>query len=194
MTEYLLVAAIVFGVNLMPAFGPPTWSVLVVLQVNLGLEPAILVPLGAISAASGRLILALGARHFRPRMSDRRLRGLDELKLELTANRGRSAAGVGLFLLSPLPSAQLFIAAGLMELPLRPLTLAFLAGRLVSYSIYVTAATVAASSLSELLGDSLLSPLGIALQLLMIGGLVLLVRIDWLKLLRGAGSDEAPHP
>ena len=29
MTAYVLVAAIVLGVNLLPAFGPPTWAVLV---------------------------------------------------------------------------------------------------------------------------------------------------------------------
>ena len=37
-----------------------------------------------------------------------------------SANRGRSAAGLGLFALSPVPSGQLFVAAGLMTVELVP--------------------------------------------------------------------------
>lgn len=34
MEDYLLLFLIVFGVNLMPAFGPPTWTILVVYRLN----------------------------------------------------------------------------------------------------------------------------------------------------------------
>lgn len=197
MAEYLLAAGVVFGVNLLPAFGPPTWSVLVVLQVNLLLDALVLVPLGALMATSGRLVLATGARRFRGRLSPRRLEGLEAVLERLTANRRRSLAGLGLFLVSPLPSAQLFIAAGILDAPLRPLAAAFLAGRLVSYSLYVGLATVAAENLGGITADSLRSPLGLALQLAMVAGVIALVRIDWLRLLgrdrlqgteRGRGS------
>lgn len=55
----------------------------------------------------------------------------------LVGDRRRAAAGLGLFALSPLPSAQLFVAAGLLRVRLVPLTLAFFSGRLISYSLYV---------------------------------------------------------
>lgn len=95
--------------------------------------------------------------------------------MALTANRARSAAGLGLFLVSPLPSGQLFVAAGLMSVPLLPLTGAFLAGRLVAYSIYVSVGTVAAHSLGAVALDALTSPLGLALPLLMLAGLAIMV-------------------
>ena len=190
--QYLLAAAIVFAVNLLPAFGPPTWSVLVVLQINLDLAPAVLVVTGAAAAAAGRLVLALTARHFRGRMSERRLENLDAVATELSASRARGAATLGLFLISPLPSAQLFIAAGLLDAPLRPLLAAFVAGRLIAYSVYVSVATVAADQLGELLADALRSPLGIAIQIAMLAGLVALLRVDWIAVLRrGAGGR---HP
>lgn len=185
MEEYLLAAAVVFVVNLMPAFGPPTWAVLVLLQVNLGLEPAALVLIGAVSAASGRLLLALGARRMRGRMSAERLDNLDLVAERLTASRTRGLGALALFLVSPLPSAQLFIGAGLLDAPLRPLIAAFLVGRLVAYSIYVGLATVAADNLGELVGETLGSPLGIAIQLLMLGGLAALLKIDWSRVLGG---------
>lgn len=73
-----------------------------------------------------------------------------------------------------LSSGQLFVAAGLMTVPLAPLTAAFLVGRLVSYSIYVSAGTIAAHSLGSVALDALTSPLGMALQLLMLAGLAIL--------------------
>lgn len=179
LAQYAIALAIVFGVNLLPAFGPPTWALLVFFSLDFDLPGAPLVIGGAVAAASGRLLLASGARRLRPRFSPARLRRLDRTQAELTANRGRSAAGLGLFALSPIPSGQLFVAAGLMTVALLPLTLAFFAGRLVSYSIYVTAASIAEDNLGDVVLDSLTSPLGIGLQLLMLAGLGFLL---------GAGS------
>lgn len=34
MSDWLLVVATIFGVNLLPAFGPPTWAVLVFFRLN----------------------------------------------------------------------------------------------------------------------------------------------------------------
>jgi uncharacterized membrane protein YdjX (TVP38/TMEM64 family) len=109
----------------------------------------------------------------------------------LVGSRGKALAGLGLFALSPVPSAQLFIAAGLLTVPLVPLTAAFFAGRLVSYSIYVGAATAARDSLGSVLGDAFGSPLGIALQLAMLAGLVLLLRFDWAGMLRRRSVGRA---
>lgn len=193
MGDYLLAIAVIFGVNLMPAFGPPTWSILVLFNLNFDLEPYLLVPLGALAAASGRFTLASGARRLRPRFPRRYLENLDAAEQALTASNTRAYAGLGLFALSPVPSAQLFVGAGLLTVRLLPLTLAFFSGRLVSYSIYVGASSVAKDNLGEIVGDSLTSPLGIALQLVMLAGLVLLVRLDWARIL-GRGRDRPTQP
>jgi hypothetical protein len=68
--------------------------------------------------------------------------------------------------------------------PLVPLTAAFFAGRLVSYSLYVGAASAARESLSSVLDDAFASPVGIAVQVALLAGLVLLVRFDWAGALR----------
>jgi membrane protein YqaA with SNARE-associated domain len=189
-SEYLIAFAAIFAINLLPAFGPPTWSLLVLLTLNFDLAPAPMVIGGALAAASGRLVLALGARRLRGRFSQERLDSLAAAQEALTRGRARTVVGLGLFALSPIPSAQLFVAAGLLNVRLLPLTAAFFCGRLVSYSLYVGAATVASDSLGAIVGDSLTSPLGIAVQLAMLLGLVALVRVDWRRVL-GDRPDQS---
>jgi uncharacterized membrane protein YdjX (TVP38/TMEM64 family) len=173
--QLALVLAVVFAVNLLPAFGPPTWAVLVFFSLDFDLPAVPLVIGGALAAASGRFVLASGARRLRPRFSAARIERLDRAQATLSADRRRTAAGLGLFALSPVPSGQLFTAAGLMTVPLLPLTAAFFAGRLVSYSIYVGVANLAEDNLGDVALEALTSPLGMGLQLLMLIALALLL-------------------
>jgi hypothetical protein len=166
--QFAVAVAVVFAVNLLPAFGPPTWSLLVFFTLDFDLPGAPLVIGGALAAASGRFVLASGARRLRPRLSAARLASVDRVQRALSGNRRRTVAGLGLFALSPVPSGQLFTAAGLMTVSLPPLTAAFFAGRLVSYSIYVGVATIAERSLGSLALDALTSPVGLALQIAML--------------------------
>jgi membrane protein YqaA with SNARE-associated domain len=175
LAQLALALGVVFAVNLLPAFGPPTWAVLVFFSLDFDLPAVPLVLGGALAAASGRFLLANGARRLRPRLSPARIGRLDRAQEALSADRTRTVAGLGLFALSPVPSGQLFTGAGLMTVPLLPLTAAFFAGRLVSYSIYVGAASIAADSLGDVVVNALTSPLGMALQLLMLVVLGVLV-------------------
>ncbi len=92
-------------------------------------------------------------------------------------------ATLAFFAISPLPSAQLFIAAGLLEMDLVPLTLAFLAGRLVSYSIYLSAASLAERHFGDVLGRIFGSPWSIAVQLILLAGVSVLPFINWKDIL-----------
>jgi uncharacterized membrane protein YdjX (TVP38/TMEM64 family) len=181
--DYLAVAGIVFALNLLPAFGPPTSAVLVSLTLSLDLRSAPLIICGALAAAAGRFVLANGARLLRPRLSDERRRHLAAAEGYLEENRARTFLGLGLFALSPVPSGQLFTAAGLMEVRLLPLTAAFFAGRIVSYTIYVTGASAIKESFGDAVLDAVTSPIGVAVQLVALLGLALLLRIDWADVL-----------
>jgi membrane protein YqaA with SNARE-associated domain len=191
---YLVLAGVVLGVNVLPAFGPPTWAVLVFFRLQSSLAAVPLVLIGALAAASGRLLLAYASRAFRSRLSEQRIESLEAARDAVGGSRKRAAAGLGLFALSPLPSAQLFVGAGLLAAPLVPLTAAFFAGRLVSYSIYVAAASAAKHSFGSILQRSFTSPTGIALQVLMLAGLVALLKVDWARILIGRrGPQEGQH-
>jgi hypothetical protein len=185
MLPYIEVAAVVFAVNLLPAFGPPTWAVLVLFHLTRDLAPVPLVAVGAVAAASGRFVLAVGTRRLKPHLPKRYVANAEAAGRLVTERRRAAVAGLALFAVSPLPSAQLFEAAGLADVRLVPLTLAFSAGRVVSYSIYVAgAAALKATDLGQVVIDSLRSPWGIAVELLMLAGLVLLGRVDWSRFAR----------
>jgi membrane protein YqaA with SNARE-associated domain len=192
MLPYRALVGVVFGANTLPAFGPPTWSLLVFFRLQSHIPAVPLVLIGALAAASGRLVLAFASRRFRKRLTTERLEHLAAARDALAGGRKRALAGLGLFALSPVPSSQLFVAAGLVDVPIVPLTGAFFTGRLVSYSIYVTAATAVKHSFGSAITGAFTSPLGIALQLLMLAGLVALMRIDWATLLaRRSGNSTA---
>ncbi len=180
--QYLLVALGVFVLNVLPAMAPPTWTVIVLVTLNTDLHLAPLVLIGAIAATLGRTTLAIGFHRLRGWLPAGYVRNVTNAGSLLSAHRGRRAAAVGMFLLSPLPSAQLFEAAGLMGVRLAPLAAAFCIGRTATYSIYASGAGLAkASGWGELIKSTLTSPWGIALQVASLLLLVVLGRIDWAK-------------
>lgn len=182
MTPYLILFAIVLGVNLMPAFGPPTWSVILLYGLNSDLPLVPLVLTAALAAALGRFFLAHGFRLLSGRIKGKTRRNLDAARKALERNRRSGLLALGLFALSPLPSAQLFEAAGLARVPLLGFTAAFFAGRIISYAIYAgTAKGIGDSSLGDSFRHALTSPLGLGLQFLMIALLVAFTQVDWAK-------------
>jgi uncharacterized membrane protein YdjX (TVP38/TMEM64 family) len=186
---YALVAGAVLGINLLPAFGPPTWAVLVLFTLHGDYLEPVLVLVGALAAAGGRLLLAHGTRRLRRFVPARQRDNLEAAGELLTRRRTRSVAGLALFAVSPVPSAQLFEAAGLMTVRLLPLTAAFFVGRTVSYAVYVGGAKkLSETDTGEVLLSSLTSPWGVAFQVAMLVGLVLLARVDWRR--RFAGHHE----
>lgn len=106
---------------------------------------------------------------------------MNHLAKYFAGDRRRFYLVLTLFLTSPISSAQLFEAAGLMKsIALRPLVVAFAIGRLFSYSFYVTSVSVLkASNIGEIILHELTSPVAIVIQIAMIVGLILLGNIDW---------------
>ena len=185
-TPYLILFAIVLGVNLLPAFGPPTWSVVVLYGLNSNLKLVPLVLVAALAAALGRLLLALGCRHLSGWIKGKTRRNLDAARDAIQRHRRGGWLALGLFALSPLPSAQLFEAAGLARVPLLGFTAAFFVGRTISYTIYgATAKGIGESSLGDSFRHVMTSPLGLGLQIAMIALLVGFTQIDWAKRLGG---------
>ena len=178
--ELFVLIAIVFLFNLAPAFAPPTWTVLVLFSLNSHLSPFLLVTFGALAAASGRFILAHATGLLRNKISRKTKENLLLVGRVLERNPKGKFVSLMLFALSPLPSAQLFEAAGLMGMRLLPLTALFFSGRIISYSIYVTGGTtLKEQGLSELIVNNLKSPVGIGIQILSLFGIYLLTKIDW---------------
>lgn len=182
MGQYFILAALVFGINLLPAFAPPTWVILVFYKLNSNLDSISIIVIGVIAAASGRYILALGTRAIRFKLKPQYVENLDVIRKRLTRGRKGYFLYFLFFVIAPIPSAQIFEAAALMNARLIPITCAFMIGRSVSYSISVLgASTLKENAMSTALLDSIKSPWGIAIQIAGLLGLYLLLKVDWSK-------------
>jgi uncharacterized membrane protein YdjX (TVP38/TMEM64 family) len=183
MEMYLFAIVIIIAMNALPAFAPPTWLVLVFFLLNNHLNPVALVVLGVASATCGRAILAWYFRKFSHLVPTRFSQNMEHAGTFLSSNQSKRLAILALFLISPISSAQLFEAAGMAKtVSLKPLLVAFAAGRTISYTAYVTGASVvAASSIGEVIIHDLKSPWAIAAQIAMILALIGLGSIDWKK-------------
>jgi uncharacterized membrane protein YdjX (TVP38/TMEM64 family) len=184
--EYLALVAAILIANAVPAFAPPTWTILIFFLINYDLNPIALVILGVTSATAGRGFLAWYFRKFAHLVPTRFSKNMEFAGHYFQKDSGKKYAILALFLLSPISSAQLFEAAGFMKtVALKPLLAAFAVGRTVSYTTYVSgAAVLAASNFGDVIIHELRSPLAIATQIAMIIGLVALGSVDWKKRLK----------
>ena len=181
MSHYLLAVAVIAGANLLPAFAPPTWSILVFFTLRYHMNPVALVLLGVLSATLGRAILANVFRGIRSWLPKGYVANMERIGMKIKENPKRALSLLTLFFLSPISSAQLFEAAGIIKaIALGPLLLAFAGGRLISYSIYVSGASVLKeTSLGQIIRNELASPLAIAIQVLLILSLIALGNVKW---------------
>jgi membrane protein YqaA with SNARE-associated domain len=175
---------VVFVINLLPAFAPPTWTTMSFIGLTVpNIDVLLLALVAATAATCGRVALAKLSRAVvrQKLLTEQARRNVDAIK---TGIENRKAMTVGTFLgysLSPLPSNYLFIAYGLTSLPIAFLSIPFFIGRFVSYAFWTrTASTIGDwldwdwfESASYFLAYFLLS------QLLLIPVIYAFTRIDW---------------
>ena len=185
--EAVAIFLVIFALNVVPAFAPPTWTALSFIAVSYQVNLILLVTVGAAAATAGRLTLAkLSKVVVRQKLLSKRTReNVDEIKVRLER---RPKLTFGIFLLyafSPFPSNNLFIAYGLTGLDLRVVAIPFLIGRLCSYSFWAATSRGVAQRLA--LENGVLRPYFsyyfIASQVFTLFTIYLFTRVDWRALL-----------
>ena len=189
MTSLALLFLVVFGLNVLPAFAPPTWMVISFFGLRHDAANTWLVAgVAAVAATAGRLVLArLARRIVSSRWIGKAMR--DNLKgVAATIERRKTTSVVAflLFAFSPLPSNVLFLAYGMTRAPLHLLAIPFFIGRFASYAVAYTGGMLA----SRWLEPDLDGPIGwiyfVLTQLLWLGLVYAFARIDW----RQSGKDR----
>jgi hypothetical protein len=189
MRAIALLFLVVFSINLVPAFAPPTWMVFSYIGFRyVTVNIALLAVVGATAATLGRMTLAKMARVvIRQRfMSDSTRENVDAIR-EYLEPRRKLTFGVFLFYaFTPFPSNYLFIAYGLTTMPLRMIALPFFIGRSVSYSFWgLTASSVARRiTLGSTDAMSYLSIYFVVSQALLLALIYVFMRVDWRALFR----------
>jgi hypothetical protein len=184
--NWLVVWALAVALNAVPAFMPPTWSVLAYFHLYHGLPVVPLAIVGALGATTGRTVLAVGSRAFGDRFVPASWRAnVEALVATLQSRPTLALPSLALFALGPVPSNHLFVAAGLARAPLPPILVVFASARFVSYVLWVGAANAADRSLRENFGARLGGWGAVALQLVGFALIILLMRLDWRRILPG---------
>ena len=182
---WLVVWGLGVALNVVPAFMPPTWVMLAYFHLYHGLPVVPLAVVGALGASTGRAILALGSRAFGARFLPAAWSGnIVALVETLQSQPTLAVSSLALFALGPVPSNQLFIAAGLARAPLPPILLVFGIARCISYVLWVSAAQLADQSLREALGSRVGGWGMIAIQLAGFAVIIVAMQIDWRRLLQ----------
>jgi len=164
--RYLLFALLVLAINVAPIFGPPTWAVVLFYRLNTSMNSVAMIVIAVLCATLGRYLLALTFSKLRHRLKPQYIENLASARNFLDRGRSSRAIYFAVVAVSPLPSAQIFEAAGLMGARLLPLMGAFACGRAVTYTLYsLGAASVKGTSIGSVLLDGMKSPWGIALQI-----------------------------
>ena len=184
MLTLLFIFAAVFITNLLPAFAPPTWALLVFFKLQTPVNPLALVIIGVLGAVLGRYFLARASSKLGPRLRESTRENLRSAAQLIESKKSINYLTLILFALSPVSSAQLFEAAGLTGINLQPLLMAFVIGRSISYSGYVYGATALKhTSLAKILAAGFTSPWAIAIQVLLLLAFIPLTRINWRRFL-----------
>lgn len=182
-----LVFLVVLGLNLLPAFAPPTWIALSFFSYKFpDNDIAMLALVGATAATLGRVILAKSARVLvRGKLLSGETRlNIDAIKEKLQGKKTLTAGASLFYAFSPLPSNYLFIAYGLTTLELRLLALPFFLGRLIGYNFWAHLGSAAAHKLAIEAPQSYMSAYFVAVQVACLAAVYVFTRIDWRRLLQ----------
>lgn len=183
---YLILALVIFSVNVIPAFMPPTWIILAFFYITFDLKLLPTVLIGAFCATMGRICLALLARYyFTPFLSKKGEENYKALGNFLNKNQKISIPLVIAYAFIPIPSNQVYMAVGMARADIRFFAATFFVGRIISYSFWVVAAHRFQESFEGIFIHHFQRPSTILIEVLGLFLLWFLSRIPWKRLLEG---------
>ncbi len=175
--NYVTLAIVILVINIVPLLMPPTWSVLAFFYIKDHLDLLHTVILGAVFATIGRIILYwLSKKYFRKLLSKRSKQNYLDLGKYLNRKKHLTILGILTYAFFPIPSNQVFIAAGLASFDIKILATCFFLGRLISYSFWVSLTARLSSQLAPLYN---LTTAKITIEIFGLIILILLSQIPW---------------
>lgn len=183
LSEYLILSVLIFGMNIIPVLMPPTWVVLLFFYrfYHLSLAPTVIV--GAISAISGRIILAHLASLFSPYLQKKSRENLLSLGNYFNSHIQLSIPLFLTYAFMPISSNYVYIAAGLARVNLKLLAVSFFFGRLISYTFWLTVTHGVLLRLDRIFSRHFAKPVTYFAEIAGFIILYLLSRINWKKLI-----------
>lgn len=182
---YLYVGVFVLIINVIPAFMPPTWLVLAFLYTNYHLNLIPTVIIGVVSATIGRIILYhLSKTYFKRFFPKKMLGNYDALGKFLHKNQHFTLPVVLTYTFFPVSSNYVFIVAGLSNLNVGIITVAFVIGRLISYTFWISASHRLSTHLETIFSEHISQGATLLLEIIGLLAIYLIGKIKWGKILK----------
>ncbi|MBI2085947.1 hypothetical protein HYT74_01245 [Candidatus Daviesbacteria bacterium] len=183
--SYVLLASLVLGLNIIPAFMPPTWTVLAFFVTKYDLLLISVVLIGASCATLGRVVLAgISRKYFRRILSADSQENYASIGEYLNRNRRITIPLVVAYAFLPIPSNDVFIAAGLAKVKIKLLAGSFFVGRLISYTFWVSLTQRFSDNLTDIFSKHYAKTGSIILELVGLLLIYLVGKIAWKKILK----------
>lgn len=173
--------ALALVVNLVPAFMPSTWMILAFFYITFDLPLLPLTIGGAVVSGFGRFLLAKGSDLIARRFMPGKQADLQELGLFLESRGHWLSPAVFLYALTPLPTNNLFVAAGMVRVNLAWVLAGFWTSRIIADTFWVWTASQAFGDFDEIMSRALGNPLALAIQLAGVASIVLLYVLPWAR-------------
>lgn len=185
--------ALVLVINIIPAFMPPTWSVLAYFRLAHHLPLLPLTVGGAAMSAVGRVQLAHLSSRMGRFLSSKDRANADALAAFITAHPNWRDGVTFAYSLGPLPSNQLFIAAGIARIPMRRVATVFFVSRAIGDTFWVWTAGNVARNLGGIFSGGVTNWHSVLIQVVSLALVGVLFHLPWAKWL-GAPSDPNASP
>ena len=185
MEIYIFLFILIFAINVVPAFMPPTWIILSFFYVNNDLLFLPTIILGVIAATSGRIVLALISKYWlRKALPISFYSNYQYLGEYLKRHTKLTLPIVFGYAFSPISSNSLFIMAGFSNLNLKLIAASFFIGRLISYSFWIMVSHQLSNRLDTIFTGTF-SNLNTFISALISMAIVIVIgRINWKNLLK----------
>ena len=185
MEIYIFLFILIFAINVVPAFMPPTWIILSFFYVNNDLLFLPTIILGVIAATSGRIVLALISKYWlRKALPISFYSNYQYLGEYLKRHTKLTLPIVFGYAFSPISSNSLFIMAGFSNLNLKLIAASFFIGRLISYSFWIMVSHQLSNRLDTIFTGTF-SNLNTFISALISMAIVIIIgRINWKNLLK----------
>lgn len=178
-----LTMAIMFAINAIPVFMPPSWIFLAYIYLTQGGNLLALALLGAFFSTLGGVALAalsawLGNRYLKGNLR----RNIAYVEGEINKRPKSEFAFSFVYALAPLPSNSLFIVAGAAKLRLNRIASGFFLGRIVSYYTILSSVKYAMDRFNFHLAPGNHYSLVISIFGFLLA--IAIITVDWRRLIR----------
>jgi len=177
---YLLSSLFIILINVIPAFMPPTWTVISFLYITYDVNLLLMSFVGTLSSSTGRYLLAKFSHRIVPRfLSTFAVNNVNYIGEKITGDIWKAILFSFVWAISPIASNPLFIAVGIAKVKIRWVLTGFFAGRLISYFSLSYASKIIYDNFDAMFANQVLDIRKLIMNILGIGGIIVYLMFDW---------------